>query len=78
MMNLPDYLPNSTILRILPVYFNSGDVVVSLLGLMPVRFDRKDSQKEKQEMPSSNPGTEPHIWDQSSGWDESVLQVRKM
>ena len=73
-------LPACVIPRVIPVYLNSSDVIVSLLRLRLVCFDIVDSQKNQdgQETMGSSPGTEPHIWDQSYRWDGSVLQVKKL
>ncbi|TNN79086.1 hypothetical protein EYF80_010765 [Liparis tanakae] len=61
------------------VYWESttlSDVIVSLLGLLLGCFDMRDSQQnqDRQETPSSSPGMEPHIGDQSSRGSRSALQ----
>jgi len=73
-------LPVRVIARVVPVYLHSSDVIVSLLGLLLGCFDMRDSQQNqnRQETPSSSPGMEPHIGDQSSRGNRSALQVKKL
>lgn len=68
---LSSVLPACVVVRVLPVYLHSSNVVVPLLGLVLLSFDMKDSQKNQDGQESaagvrSRPDAEPHVWDKSS------------
>lgn len=60
-------LPVCGISRVVPVYFNCCNIIVSLLGFNLVSFDIIGSQKNQKRQKTTyfSPGTKTHIWDQS-------------
>lgn len=59
--------------RVVPVYFNCCDIIVSLFGINLVSLDmtgsqkNQERQKERQKTTDSSRGTKTHIWDPSLG-----------
>lgn len=66
-------LPVCGISRVVPVYFNCCDIIVSLFGInlvtlgMTGSLKNQQRQKERQKSTDSSPGTKTHIEDQSLG-----------